>query len=451
MFGAPPAILHQEPERPQFHFTAQSGWLNDPNGLVYFKGQYHMFFQHNPSGVQWGNMTWGHAVSRDLVHWTQVANALSPDSLGTMFSGSGVVDRANACGNGPGSMVLFYTAAGGTNEESKGKPFTQGMAYSLDGQTFTKFDQNPIVGHITGENRDPKVVWHEGSKKWVMALYLQDDRFALLGSPDLKTWTKLSELTVPDTNECPDFFELPLDGDRKNKFWVFSGANGNYRLGTFDGTTFKPVTAVLPSNFGPNSYAAQTFFNDPKGRRIQIAWMRGSDFKGTAWNQQMSLPRQLTLRSTPLGARLFTEPVPELRTLRAKRVKTVGSMGAALVECLVPGGLVEIDADFIAPRSGVLTIEIGGQSVIYSVGDGTIELGPSKTQCSLDKGHLRLRVFVDRGSIEVFAQDGLVSIPMFVVNQPGDTTVSIKTTGIWKSQKLNVYELRSALAGHRTG
>jgi sucrose-6-phosphate hydrolase SacC (GH32 family) len=445
MFGMPPANLVQEPTRPQFHFTAQSGWLNDPNGLVFYKSEYHMFFQHNPTGVQWGNMTWGHAVSRDLVHWRQIENALSPDALGTMFSGSAVVDRANTSGFGQGAMVLFYTAAGGTNDASKGKPFSQCMAWSADGRTFTKFDQNPVIGHVEAENRDPKVVWHEPTKRWVMALYLKDDKYALFGSSDLKSWSKLSDVVMSGTGECPDFFELPLLGDKKTKFWVFSGANGNYRLGSFDGTNFKPVTSVLKSNYGPNSYAAQTFFNEPKGRRVQIAWMNGSEFKGASWNQQMSVPRQLTIRLTPLGARLFTEPVAELKSLRWKKVKAVGSLEAAHFEFEVPGGLAEIDADLVPPRSGVVMIEIGDQSVVYSTNDKTLELGSAKALCELDKGHLRLRIFVDRGSIEVFAQDGLVSIPMFVVNPVSDLRVTVKTTGVWKAPRLNVYELKSAL------
>lgn len=220
------ATPYDEPLRPQFHFTAKSGWLNDPNGLAYFKGEYHLFFQHNPFGTQWGNMTWGHAVSKDLVHWRQLDNALSPDELGTMFSGSAVVAEFAqsdiSIATGPGSdrsarsaLVCFYTAAGGTNDASKGRPFTQCLAYSHDGRTFSKYPGNPVIPHIEAENRDPKVIWHGPTKRWVMALYLNESRFALYGSADLVTWSRLSNIELPGASECPDLFPLALDGDKE--------------------------------------------------------------------------------------------------------------------------------------------------------------------------------------------------------------------------------------------
>src|SRR5262245_48198841 len=178
---------YAEPLRPQFHFTARKNWLNDPNGLVFFQDEYHQFFQYNPLGVDGGDLkAWGHAVSPDLVHWRELDVALTPDKLGSIWSGSAVVDWQNTSGFQTGvapPLVIIYTTAGGKLAESKEQPFTQSIAYSNDlGRTWTKYPQNPVVQNIARENRDPKVIWHESSKHWVMALYLADDRFALVTS-----------------------------------------------------------------------------------------------------------------------------------------------------------------------------------------------------------------------------------------------------------------------------
>jgi len=183
-------------------------WTNDPNGLVYYKGEYHLFFQHNPTGINWGNMTWGHAVSKDLVHWAQLDNAIERDKLGTIFSGSAVVDWENTSGFGSAdekALVCIYTAAGGSSPESSGQPFTQCIAYSTDGRKFTKYDKNPVLGNIIGGNRDPKVIWYAGEKKWVMALFIDGDTYAIFESKDLKSWTKLQDIKFPGHGEYPDF------------------------------------------------------------------------------------------------------------------------------------------------------------------------------------------------------------------------------------------------------
>ncbi len=253
--------LYQEVYRPQFHFTAKKNWLNDPNGLVYYKGEYHLFFQHNPSGIDWGNIVWGHAVSLDMVHWKQLANAIEPDELGMIFSGSGVVDWNNTAGFQSGkerAMVNIYTSAG--------KPFTQSIAYSNDrGRTWTKYEKNPVLEHIAGKNRDPKVVWHASSKRWVMALYLDANNYALFSSPNLKQWTRLCDIQLSGCSECPDIFELPVDGNAEKTKWVFWGGDGHYIIGIFDGPyNFRRESEVLQSDWGANFYAAQTWNDIPK-------------------------------------------------------------------------------------------------------------------------------------------------------------------------------------------
>jgi fructan beta-fructosidase len=253
--------LYHETLRGQFHFSPRRGWNNDPNGMVYFNGEYHLFFQHNPYGWGWGNMHWGHAVSKDMVHWQELGDKLLPDDMGPMFSGSAVVDWNNTSGFGSKEkppLVLIYTAAG--------SPTVQGIAYSTDGRNFTKYSGNPILKEITGGNRDPKVMWHEPSKQWVMVLYVEFQKkhtVHFFTSPDLKEW-KLASISEGDGPgqrflfECPDFFELPVDGNMSNRKWVLTAADSQYAIGTFDGTTFKAEQERIPGHRGRGFYAAQT-------------------------------------------------------------------------------------------------------------------------------------------------------------------------------------------------
>ncbi|MBS1714418.1 MAG: glycoside hydrolase family 32 protein [Armatimonadetes bacterium] len=439
------ATLYDEPLRPQFHFTAKKGWLNDPNGLVFHKGRYHLFFQHNPFGVQWGNMTWGHAVSPDLVHWTELDSALTPDAMGTEFSGSAVIDKSGILGEGRGVMALFYTAAGGTNPESQGKPFTQCLATSVDGTTFVKSPGNPVLAHQEGENRDPKVVWHAPSRTWVMALYLADDRYGLFGSSDLKSWKKLSEVVLPGTSECPDFFELPVDGNRRNRLWVFWGANGNYRLGSFDGQSFRAGTAVLSTDAGPNFYAAQTYSDEPKGRRVQIGWMRGSDFKDCDWNQQMSFPRTVRLKSTPLGARLAFEPVSSLQSLRTRRLPPEQDGDSQVFRSST--GLFEIRGRWRAVSQGRFNLDVLGTAVSYDFGTKTMKIGSHERKIEAVDGFVDMTLLADRASLELFAQDGEVTGHLFAPADPAARDVRLIGAGGETPARLDVYELRSAWKG----
>ncbi len=230
--------VYDEQYRPQFHFSAKKGWLNDPNGLVYSNGQYHMFYQHNPFGEQWGNMTWGHATSPDLVHWTEHSPALAADPTGVKFSGTAVIDFNNTAGlqSGPTpTMALFYTSVGS---------FDQRMAYSNDsGRSFRYYDGNPVLPSQSGaDDRDPQVFWHEDSNKWVQVVWVaghngNPQSYQFFGSQNLTDWTYLSE--TPNFFECPDFFQLPVNGNPNDKRWVLSGADGGYQIGNFDGTTFQ--------------------------------------------------------------------------------------------------------------------------------------------------------------------------------------------------------------------
>ena len=437
--------LYNEPIRPQFHFCAKANWLNDPNGLVYYKGQYHLFFQHNPSGVDWGNMTWGHAVSHDLVHWTELEPAIRPDELGTIFSGSAVVDRQNTSGLKKGdekTICAFYTAA-------EKHPFAQCLAYSNDaGKTFTKYENNPVVPHIAGANRDPKVIWYAPGKHWVMALYLDGDEYAILNSPDLIHWTKESSLHFPNDSECPDLFELPVDGDAKNTKWVFVAGTGSYFIGGFDGKTFKPESGPFTGDYGANYYATQSYSDIPSsdGRRIQIAWMRGGQYPNMPFNQQMNFPCECTLKTFPEGIRMCRVPVREIEKLRTKDHKWTDVTITPVENLLsgINGELLDIDAVIDVADVEEIGFKLHGQTISYATKDQTLtSLGRSAKLVPVDN-RLSLRVLLDRSSIEVYADQGKVVISNCFV--PGeDHSIELYTRGgNAKIVSMNVHELKSS-------
>jgi sucrose-6-phosphate hydrolase SacC (GH32 family) len=446
-------LLYQETYRPQFHFTAQKNWLNDPNGLVYYQGEYHLFFQHNPTGINWGNMTWGHAISRDLVHWVQLPDAIKPDNLGTIFSGSAVVDWDNTAGFQRGSektLVAIYTAAGDTSPESKGQKFSQCIAYSNDrGRTWTKYEKNPVLPHLIGSNRDPKVVWHSTSKRWIMALYKDGNIFAFFSSPDLKTWAHLHDLTVPGCGECPDFFEMPVEGEPKNKKWVWTAANGHYLIGAFDGQKFTPETGLHPADWGRNYYAVQTYSDIPEtdGRRIQIAWMSGGKYPGMPFNQQMSFPCQIKLRSFPEGLRLCRLPANEIQKLHAKArnwsgltVKPGDNPLAGLA-----GELFDVRAEIELGSAEELGLRIRGERISFAVKDQKLSCLGKSAPLEPAANRISLQILVDRTSLEVFANNGKVALTSCFLPQKENKGLELYARGgSIRLIELQVYELRSA-------
>jgi sucrose-6-phosphate hydrolase SacC (GH32 family) len=430
---------YHEIYRPQFHFTPKTGWTNDPNGLLWYQGEYHLFFQHNPFDTKWGNMTWGHAISPDLVHWRQMENALLPDQMGTMFSGSGIVDTANTAGLQKGSektLVVFYTAAGGTSDESKGQPYTQCMAYSNDrGRTWTKYAGNPVVSNIAPGNRDPKVVWHAPTRKWIMVMYLSTGgAFRFLSSPDLKTWTKLQDISVPDCGECPDFFEIPVEGEPGETRWVWTCASDRYLVGTFDGLRFIPEVMTQPGHHGQNYYAVQTYSNIPGGRRIQLGWMNKAVYPGMPFNQQMSFPYELRLKRFPYTLKLCSLPAKEIELLH-EPPQTWSNLdldpGANPLSGL-SGDLWDIHAEIDPGEASEVGFRIRGRKVSYTVkpkekrlynGEESVAITPPAS------GHLGLRILVDRTSVEVFANDGEWIMPSCFVPKPEDQSLALFATG----------------------
>jgi fructan beta-fructosidase len=442
------ADLYREKYRPQLTFSSRRGWLNDPNGLVYYDGVYHLFYQHNPYGVGWGNMHWGHAVSKDLLRWEEKPIALYPDRLGPMFSGSAVVDWKNSSGlgeDGKPPLVLFYTAAG--------NPSVQCLAYSNDkGKSWTKYARNPIIKNIAPEDRDPKVIWHEPSKRWVMVLYVGLPRkggvnhtIQFFTSTDLKAWKYASR--VEGFFECPDLFELPLDGDPKRTKWVLTAASSEYVVGTFDGEKFTPETAKLPGQRGKGFYAAQTFSDIPRadGRRIQIGWGQ-TPTPGMPFSQMMCLPCTLSLKTTAHGPRLAWHPIKEIEALRVKSHAipagplAVGDNPLSKIE----GELLEVRAEIAPGEAAEIDLVVRGVAVKYDVKKQEISVAGHKAPAPLRDGKLRLTAIVDRTSITVWAADGLTYVPMPALPKAEDRSLALHAKGgAAKVVSLAVHEVGS--------
>jgi len=441
--------LYNEKYRPQFHFTPMKNWTNDPNGLVYYKGEYHLFFQHNPAGINWGNMTWGHAVSTDLLHWKQLPNAIEPDELGTIFSGSAVVDWNNTSGFQTGKenvLVAFYTSAG--KHAPVPRPFTQSIAYSNDrGRTWVKYKNNPVIEHIKGRNRDPKVIWHRPTGTWIMALYLAGDDFMLLSAKNLKQWNRLQQLKLPDSSECPDFFELPVDGNPADTRWVFWAADGKYLLGSFDGNKFTPDAGPFESRVG-NYYAAQTYSDIPEndGRRIQIAWMAGGKFPDMPFNQQMSIPCELTLQRLPEGIRLCRTPVTEIKNLRTGLYTwqdlKLDPKQNPISE--VSGELFEIESEIEFAGASKVGFVLRGTPLVYNVRTGRLSCKDEHVNVKNANGRIRLHILVDRTSIEVFPNEGsLCLFRCFPLDAENRTLQIFAEGGQALVRTLNIWPLKS--------
>jgi fructan beta-fructosidase len=444
--------LYHETYRPQFHFTAGKNWINDPNGLVFYKGAYHLFFQHNPLSTKWGNMTWGHAISTDLIHWRQLDNALQPDALGTMFSGSAVVDWNNTSGFQKGDekpLIAIYTAAGGTSDASKGKEFTQCLAYSTDGgKTWTKYDKNPILPHVRGGNRDPKIVWHDASKQWIMALFLDGNDFAFYSSPNLKEWQQILTMTVPGCAECPDFFPISVDGDASKIKWVWTAANARYLVGDFDGKTFKPESpASRRVDFGKGYYAVQTYSDTPDGRRIQIGWMNNGRYPRMPFNHQMSIPRELKLKRTADGLRLFELPIREVDSLRNKTQswKNASIKPGENLLADIRGEYLDIRAEFEPGDAQQFGLRLRGEPILYSVKTRQLTTGViGSAPLELENGLLKLHILLDRTSVEIFANDGRVSITgCFLPPDDNKFIEALAIGGAARLRSLEIHELNS--------
>ena len=456
--GPMSATGHAEAWRPLVHFSPARHWMNDPNGLVYFEGEYHLFYQYNPEGELWGHMSWGHAVSTDLVHWRELPLAIPEDDRYMIFSGSIVVDTANTSGLGTAgvpAMIAIYTGA----QQGGGGVQNQQLAYSSDrGRTWRKFAGNPVLDLGMGEFRDPKVFWYEPGHTWIMAaVFAVRHQVALFASADLIHWRHLSDFgpagAADAAWECPDLMLLPVSGDPAHPHWVLKvdvvrsevavGSGTQYFTGRFDGTTFSadadpadPAGRPLaqPVDYGMDFYAAASWGNLPEpARPVWLAWMNNWAYAlkvpTVAWRGAMSLPRELTLHRQDGVYRLAQQPVRELQSLRDGHAHVdAAALGAvpfrpplppharAAVELLAdlePGSAAEVGLRVhvghgqqtvigYERETATLFVERAGSGVIPSPVFAARRAAP----LTLADGHLRLHVFIDASSVEVFAADG---------------------------------------------
>ncbi len=455
-------MLRNEWNRPRHHFTPPANWMNDPNGLLFDGRQYHLYYQHNPHSAAWGHMTWGHAVSPDLVRWADLPNAIHEDvERGyTIFSGSAVLDQENTSGLGSsatpgGPLVAIYTA------DYAGPPRLEDVhiAFSNDGGlTFSQYAGNPVIHTGDPKFGDPKVFWHDESGQWIMVniLHYDQGRVVLYGSPNLRDWRELSGFDAaeeaPGMWECPDLFPLAMDGDPAQMVWVLKVNDPHhpqrlytrYFLGDFDGQTFRrhASTPAITPEIGPN-YAEVTYNGIPPsdGRRILMGWIRQRPDEARAWTGMQCIPRVLALRSSPAGPRLCQAPAAEMQTLRGDHVALNAEMvegdGPSLAGRGVQTTELEMRAAFepgAARECGFrLCLGAGQASEIeaaigYAADPGRLFIRvPGQDELALPMmpaaGRVTLHLFVDRGGVEVFGGAGEAALTALLEPTPLCTDV----------------------------
>ncbi len=435
--------------RPYAHFTAKRGWLNDPNGLTCYKGKYLMFYQHNPVAVTWENMHWGYAVSNDLIHWQEKDIALFPDENGTMFSGSAIIDHRNVTGlkeNDNDVILLFYTAAGSTSETAKGKPFTQSLAYSTDGgETFKKYDKNPLIDQLVGGNRDPKVIYHEPTDRYIMALYLDNHEYALFASDNLLDWTLLQKLVLPEEAECPDFYPLPVDGDKDKMKWVFIGASDKYYIGSFDGTVFTPETELKALNYGNNSYAAQSWSDAHDSRRIRTSFATVV-IPGMPFGSCMSIPQEMTLKTINNEICLCAEPIHEICSLY-ERTDVIDHITVTTEHPFVyktEGKAYDISLKIALNDNSAFHFRLFGFHISYDANSRELKCLDKTTPITPAEDHVDLRLIIDTVYAEIFVNYGNPFLGMTYIQDSSLNTLKISA----EQESIQIEHLKIARLQH---
>ncbi|HEX5809495.1 MAG TPA: glycoside hydrolase family 32 protein [Anaerolineales bacterium] len=452
--------------RPRYHFTPPENFMNDPNGLIFYDGEYHLFYQYNPFGDVWGHMSWGHAVSRDLVHWQHLPVALHEEDGVMIFSGSAVVDWQNTSGFGsPGNPPLIAIYTGHSESEQ-----TQNIAYSTDrGRTWTKYEGNPVIAIGSREFRDPKVFWHEPTGQWIMVTVLSDrHKVRFDGSPDLKRWTHLSDFGPAGATdglwECPDLFPLPIEGEPKNIKWVLKvdalrGTGAQYFTGDFDGARFtndSPDYEIKRVEYGDDFYAAQSWCDEPNERRIWIGWLNNWHYANaiptTPWRGLFSIPRQLSLRKAADGLNLVQQPIEELHNLR-QSLYHVTNIDIATANTQLTGLKLDLAQEISVEFTVGTALEFGLKLCTGASEETIIGYDAQQQQLSIDRrqsgesafsdrfagihrsplqpeaGRIRLHIFVDSCSVEVFCDDGYTAMSDLIFPQSQNLSLRFYASG----------------------
>ena len=389
---------------PQIHFTAASGWTNDPNGMVYKDGVYHLYFQYNPFDIRWENMSWGHAVSHDLLHWEQKDSVMVPDEDGTMFSGCGLRNDRGLLGLDKDALLFFYTAAGGSSSWSEGQEFVQKIAYSLDGGDTLAKIKEPCIDTIYYDNRDPKVFWHEESGAYVMVLWLRGNDFGIFRSQDLKNWEMTQEIRLEDGWECPDL--LCLTSPQGTRKWFFWCAAGYYFPGEFDGYRFYPDGARRSAYLTEIPYAAQTFSGLPDGRVISVPWLRIKN-DGRLFTGAYGIPTELSWLDRNGESILVQKPVRELfeQLQQVEEHETGREKGRLLYAADRPGTVLAVSVRLSAGYGNIFEWEINGSRLRYSPVSGMMQLDTQKYQAGI--GFQNIWLIIDDRILDVVFEDGL--------------------------------------------
>jgi hypothetical protein len=468
---------NREKFRPTYHFSPLYGWMNDPNGMVYKDGEYHLFYQYNPYGSKWGNMNWGHAISKDLVNWEHRPVAIAPDAFGTIFSGSAVIDHHNTAGFGAGAIVAIYTQNGDRQVQS--------IAYSTDnGRTFTKYENNPVLVSEARDFRDPKVFWYEGTKRWIMVLAVGQE-MQFFSSPNLKDWTFESSFgkghgAHGNVWECPDLFELPVEGTNEKK-WVllcslgdgpFGDSATQYFVGSFNGKEFvnESPSKTKWMDWGKDHYATVTWSDAPDNRRIAIAWMSNwqyaNDVPTSQYRSPNSVPRDLGLFTVDGETYLQSAPSPELLALRdASKKRSFKVDGTRTIKEMIPGndGAYEIELTIENQRADVIGFRLyndKGEEVDmqYDMKEKKFSMDrrksgevsfnenfPMLTWTAIESGkdELKLRLFVDKSSVEAFGDGGrFVMTNQVFPSEPYTHIDFYSKGGAYKVDSFVIYKLK---------
>jgi fructan beta-fructosidase len=418
------------------------------NGLVFYQGKYHLYYQHNPYGVSFGyavdgaQRNWGHAISTDMVHWQELPDAIYPHSYGDyVWSGSAAIDWANTGGFKTGTndviVAAFFSLARG-----------ECIAYSNDrGLTFTEYTNNPVVVNAT-VGRDPHILWYAPSNYWVMAVYDETGGqvISFYTSPNLRQWTYRSKIL--GFYECPDFYQMPVDGNTNNMQWVLSDGSSGYMLGKFNGVTFTPTTAKMPGNNGSGFYAAQTFTEMPAGdrRRVRIGWAQMS-MLGMPYSQMLFFPTELTLRTLPAGVRLCSTPIAEITNAVANTYSWTNLTLNPDYNPLagIRGQLFDVQAQFSSSSAQAISFNLCGVAVTYFPAAQQITCnGNTQTLAPLN-GIVTIEMITDRQSVEIFGNSGQLYMPMGSTSySPTNNLSSLTSQGastVFNS--LKVYKLKS--------